>query len=364
MSRQVTAAMGRSRVAEFSPLMLTIARESRRMSQSALAKAAHVTQSALSQIESGMFTPTSEVVHRLAAELRYPPTLFDVPLRFQQLPVSFFRKKARVGVRDVNAIRARVNLYRLRIEILMRSSELRDPRVALTDITREGLSPEAAAQRLRVYWNVAPGPVKDLTSVVEDAGILVVPLDFGSAAVDGLSLYEPNDNLPPMVFMNPNLSADRWRLTLCHELGHIVLHHHLSIPPDAKDMEAEAYRFAQEFLMPAREIAGHLGYLTMQRLAALKVHWRVSMRALVKRAEVLGRISDRQARRLWMQLSANGVTEPVSIAAETPLMLKGIVERHIAELGYSHRDISLLLHQDVDEFRSDFGIVTNHLRLT
>ncbi|MCH8052542.1 MAG: ImmA/IrrE family metallo-endopeptidase [Planctomycetes bacterium] len=35
-----------------------------------------------------------------------------------------------------------------------------------------------------------------------------------------------------MIFINPNLPADRWRLTLAYELGHIVLHHHLNIPPD------------------------------------------------------------------------------------------------------------------------------------
>ncbi|MBA3342039.1 MAG: ImmA/IrrE family metallo-endopeptidase [Gemmatimonadaceae bacterium] len=347
---------------EFVPLVLTIARESRRMSQSALAKAAGLSQGALSQIEAGRFVPTDEVVQRLATELRYPPSLFGVSLRFQQLPLTFFRKKARVGVRDVNAIRARINLYRLRLEIMLRAVELPDVRVSLTDMQKQKLTPEEAAQRLRRYWNVPPGPIQNVTALVEEHGILVVPVDFGTAAVDGLSIYEPNDNMPPMIFINPDLPPDRWRMTVVHELGHIVCHHHLLIPPDGKDMETEAFQFAQEFLMPTREISGQLTRVSMREIAALKLYWRVSMRALVKRARALGRISDRQERWLFIQLARDGQSEIVGIAAEHAKVVRGMVDRH-ADLGFSHQDLSRTLHQEIDEFRSDFGVGVKHLRL-
>lgn len=349
---------------DFSPLVLTIARESRGMAQTTLAKATGITQGALSQFESGLARPGEDVLSRLAGALNYPESLFGVPVRFQQLPVTFFRKKARVGMRDVNAIRARVNLFRLRLEILLRVAEPSGARMALTDIAKEGLSAEAAAQRLRVYWNVPPGPIKDLTSVVERAGIIVVPFDFGTAAVDGLSLYEPNDTLPPLVFLNRLLPPDRERMTLAHELGHIALHHHLLIPPEQKDMEDEGFRFAQEFLTPAREINGHLSSLTMPRLAQLKMHWRVSMRALVKRAHALGRIGDRQARRLYIMLSRDGVKEIVEIAKEEPTVLRGLVRRHLEDLAWNPRDLSRALHQDFSEFQAEFGVTASHnLRL-
>lgn len=351
-------------MAEFSPLMLTIARESRGKSQLALAKASGVSQSALSQIEAGLRPLTADVVARVSDPLHYPPSLFSVSLRFQQLPVSFFRKKSRVGVRDVNAIRARVNLYRLRLEILLRAAGSSDPRVTLVNIAKEGLSPAGAAERLRVYWNVPPGPIKDLTALVEVAGILVLPVDFGSAAVDGLSLYEPNDSLPPMIFLRASLPADRWRMTLAHELGHIVLHHHLLIPPDLKDMEDESFAFAQEFLMPKREIAGHLFALSMPRLAQLKLHWRVSMAAIVKRAIALDRLSDRHARRLWIQLGKYGINEPVTLELEDACNIKKLIHMHLNELGYSPYDLSRALHQELDEFKSDFGVAANHLRLS
>lgn len=350
-------------MAEFSPLMLMVARESRRMSQTTLAKAAGVSQPALSQMEAGIFVPTDEVLSRLAEQLRYPVSLFSAALRFQQLPLTFFRKKARIGVRDVNAIRARVNLTRLRVEILLRGAEHQEARVALADSAKEGLSPEAAARRLRRYWNVPPGPIGSLTALVEAHGILVVPVDFGTAMVDGLSLYEPNDSVPPMIFLNPALSADRFRLTLAHELGHVVLHHHLSIPRETKDMEDEAFRFASEFLMPSVEIRNYLTHLDMYRLAALKKQWRVSMRALLKKAERLELIPERRARGLWVQLSRDGQSEMVEIQPEKPAALRSLVSRHLGELGFTPRTLSQVLHQHLDEFKSDFEIAAGHLRL-
>lgn len=350
-------------VGDLIPLMVTIARESRRLSQSALAAACGISQAAISQIESGRLVPSESVLQRIADHLGYPLSLFAVAVPFRQLPVTFFRKKSRVAIRDVAAIRARVNLYRLRLEVLLRSDDLHDPRIALADILKDGVTPASAAQRLRTYWNVAPGPIVDLTALLEKFGILIVPMDFGSDAVSGLSLFEPNDSLPPMIFVNRSMPADRWRMTVAHELGHIVLHHHLHLPPAEKQMEDEAFAFAQEFLVPAREISPYLGNLTMRQLAHLKKHWRVSMRALVMRADAMGRLTERQARWLWVQLAREGPRESVEIAEETAKALSNLVDLHVTKLGYSHRDLSDALHQNVDEFRSDFGLVASHLRL-
>jgi Zn-dependent peptidase ImmA (M78 family)/transcriptional regulator with XRE-family HTH domain len=343
--------------------MLMVARESRRMSQVTLAKESGVSQSLLSQIEAGTRPMTADVAQKVSGPLRYPASLFTVSLRFQQLPVSFFRKKASIGVRDVNAIRARVNLHRLRVEILLRAREVRDARVALTDIQKEGLTAQEAAERLRMYWNVPPGPIKDLTMLIESAGIIVIPMDFGTAAIDGLSIFETNDSLPPMIFLRATLPPDRWRMTLAHELGHIVLHHHLSIPPVIDTIENEGFAFAQEFLMPTREILSHLYSLDARRLAQLKLHWRVSMKAIVKRATVLGRLSERHARRLYIMLGKHGTNEPVAIEPEVARTVRGLVEYHLTELGFSIRDLSKALHQDLADFQSDFGVAANHLRL-
>lgn len=352
-----------SRVSEFSPLMLTIARESRKASQTALAKGAGITQSAVSQMESGLISPTDQVAERLAAELGYRPSLFYVSHRFQQLPLTFFRKKAKVGARDVHAIRARVNLFRLRIETLLKSFDLASPKLALANLASDGLAAAEAAARLRTYWNLRPGPIKDLTALVEGAGIIVVPMDFGTAAVDGLSIYEPNDVVPPMIFINYGVPADRWRMTIAHELGHIILHHHLDLPPADKDLEDEAWEFAAEFLMPRREISGQLTRVSMHRLAALKKHWRVAMAALLKRAVSLGHVSKRAEKHLWIQLRRGGPREPVAIDPEQAALLRSMVKYHLEELDYSVRELSEIVHLRPEEFRAEFGLTQAPLRL-
>ncbi len=115
--------------------------------------------------------------------------------------------------------------------------------------------------------------------------------------------------------------------------------------------------------MPWAEAAGHLGSLSIQRLAQLKCYWRLSMRAILKRAQDAGRISERQARRLWIQFSKAGTNEPVEIPQERAGALRALVAKHLEELGYSARDMARVLHEEVDEFRSDFGLVGTPLRL-
>lgn len=350
-------------MSEFSPLMLTVARESRKMSQTALAKAVGITQGAVSQMESGTIaTPQAVVVDRIADTLGYTPSMFYAPLRFQQLPITFFRKRI-MAARDVSAIRARVNLFRLRIETLLRAEEREPPRVLQLDCATDNVTPVEVAQRLRVYWNVPPGPVPNLTELVERHGVMVVPMDFGTGAIDGLSLFESRDTLPPMIFLNSNMPADRWRLTLAHELGHIIMHHHLSIPPSPSSLEVQAFDFAGELLAPHRELAGQLSRIDLRRLAQLKAYWRVSMAYLLRTAAQLGRVKKAQERRLWIALRRGGVEEPVSIEPERPRVLRGLVRSHLDDLGYSVESLSRILHMQPEEFRNDFDLRSTPLRL-
>ena len=78
-----------------------------------------------------------------------------------------------------------------------------------------------------------------------------------------------------------------------HELGHAVMH---QIPTEHQ--EAEADRFASEFLMPAATIRDQLDALTVPKLARLKAEWGASMAALLRRGRDLGRVNDAQYRAL------------------------------------------------------------------
>jgi len=345
------------------PLTLSTVRESRKLSQTALAAACDVTQAAISKYEAGITAPSDTVIDKLADALRCPVSLLRTPISYEHLPITFFRKTSRVGAKETKAIRARVNLCRLRLGILLRSFELAEEKLLLED-TATGPSASDVAQALRVYWNVPPGPIDDLTALVESYGVVVVPMDFGTDAVDGLSLYKHREPLPPLIFLNPNVSPDRWRLSLAHELGHIVLHHHLRIPPSEQQLEEEAFEFAAELLMPRQQIQGQLRQLSIRRLAQLKVHWRVAMAAILMRAKKLGYVAPRRERQLWMQLRRGGAKhEPIEIDPERPTLIQNIIEYHTGQLGYSVDDLSKLLLQHPDELRAEWGIRRARLQL-
>jgi Zn-dependent peptidase ImmA (M78 family) len=90
---------------------------------------------------------------------------------------------------------------------------------------------------------------------------------------------------------------------LSHELGHLVMHRFPS-----PQMESEANEFASALLMPRNEVTIALrGKLDLGRLAALKPEWRVSMQALLYRAQRLGLVGQQQAGWLWRQFNTNRI---------------------------------------------------------
>jgi Zn-dependent peptidase ImmA (M78 family) len=126
----------------------------------------------------------------------------------------------------------------------------------------EGGGPREIARKIRTAWMIPPGPVLNLTELVERAGILVIWCDF-DAPVDGVTMNVPG--LPPCILLNKTSPADRMRASLAHELGHVIIH---KIPTDT--MEDEAYTFGAESLAPEKELRRDLigGKITLERLAA------------------------------------------------------------------------------------------------
>jgi len=125
-------------------------------------------------------------------------------------------------------------------------------------------------------------------------------------------------------------------------------------------MEEEATRFAAEFLMPERDIRPELERLTLDRLIGLKIRWSVSMQAILKRAETLAKLTPRQARYLWMQISKAGfrTREPIEadVALEEPRLLAEIVNAHRYTLGLSPQDIADLIAVNPRELGINYGI--------
>ena len=343
------------------PSMVVLARESRGLKQVPLAKALGKSQAFLSQVENGEKNAPKGFVEKLSEVLDYPPSFFYEDFNAHNLPLPFYRKRKRINRSDINKIRARVNVKRLQIKHLLKSAELPELRVPHVHMDEYQGSIQRLAKELRIQWDLPAGPIANVTRTLELLGILIVKFDFGTTQVDALSIYEADEDIPPIIFINMRFPWDRLRYTMIHELAHIVLHHHNPNYTLNTDCEKEADQFAAAFLLPTEDIKPYLNHLSLEKLANLKRYWKVAIRTLIRRAKDSGKITERKAQMLYAQLTKYGVThhgnahhEPVSIPPEEPTLFNQIVSIHLKDLQYTPASLSKVVRLSASEFRSEY----------
>lgn len=325
----------------FNPAMLRLARDARKLTQADLADGSGVTQALISKLEHGLITePSDEVVVALSGALKFPPAFFRQQGRVVGFPHFHYRRRARMGAKELARIEAIINIRRQHLVKLLRSYEqpVGKP-IPQVDLDAAGSTPEKVAEQMRAYWLLPRGPVDDLVGVIEDAGGIIISANFETALLDGVSFR--SEGLPPLFFMNNTMPGDRFRFSLAHELGHMVLH---AIPADDADMEDQAHRFAAEFLMPAADIRPYLKDAKISAFARVKKFWKVSIKALIKRAHDLKMITEHQYKMLCIQYNkAFKAGEPGDVHVEEPSRLKAVVRYHLEHLGYTIGDLAKLL---------------------
>lgn len=328
-------------MAVFNREMLTLARESRDCTQTQLAADLGISQAEVSKYETGIKVPTLEMVQRIANRLEYTSDFFHLndSIRSFGSGCIYHRKRQAATETKLQHLLALINVKRIQVKQLMKSANTRtsfgfEP----LDIDEHRGGAAEVARKVRALWHLPPGPIQNLIRAVEDAGGIVIQCYFGTDKVDALSQSLPGS--PPIFLINTMIPTDRMRFTLAHEIGHIVMHR---LP--GEDMERQADQFAAEFLMPESQIRSQLAFVNLQKLAALKPYWRVSMNSLLYRAAEIGTIDSRRKSYLWMLMGQAGYrkNEPVPIPPENPMALSELLHLHLDTLGYQQGEIDRLL---------------------
>ena len=295
--------------------------------------------------------------------LSFPEKYYNLLCDILDFPLSFFfaettqfranafyyRKNLQIPQKVLQQAEAKMNICKMHIEKLLRSVELTLVNLPNWDIDENG-NAELCANYLREYWRLPKGRIDDLIKTVESNGIIVIPIDLSTAKVDALSIFTNTNQ--PIIFINNNISADRQRFNIAHELGHLIMHFAKPISQD-RDIESEAMIFASSFLLPKTEILPHLLQLNLLKLADLKRYWKVSMAAILMRAKNIHTITENQYQYLWKQMAINGykMEEPIFFAKEKPKLLKEMIDLHIKKLNYSDEELAKGLNLYVNEFR-------------
>lgn len=342
----------------FNPDMLALARDAKGFTQTELtgALADAMSQAKLSKIENGLVSPSAEEVEALAAALGVRPEFFFHPHTRRAEPATYHRKRKKLAKKDWSKIYAKAEIYRISTALFLKSIELAptSPPPPAIDPDQYDGRVEEIALAVRQLWALPRGPVEDVTSLLERSGVVVIGYDFGTELCDGFTQHATGD-MPPVVFINTRQPKDRLRYSLVHELGHIVMHR-LPNP----EMEDQANRFASEFLMPTADVTRDFYNLSMDKFMSLKMHWRVSMQALIMKAHRVGRMSDSAYRYYMINMSKRDwrTREPVELTnvKEVPRVLLQLVNGHMNHLSYSVDDMSRLIGLPAPEVEDLYGL--------
>jgi Zn-dependent peptidase ImmA (M78 family) len=300
------------------------ARELAGLTQAALAEILGVDQTMVAHIERGTRQPTDELLEAIAPELHFPASFFSQPT-----PPEFprgsllFRSKAVIGRKVIGQAHAHAELvFELTMKLASQASLI--PIRLPTE-----RDPIKAAQQVRSLFGNREEPATGLIRAIEKLGVIVIPIPE-LRECDAFAVWAGADRSYPVIGMLVGRSHDRTRMSLAHELGHLILHRYAA--GATQQLETEAYQFAAELLTPASSTAVDLRAekLNLFRLVSLKGKWQVSMQAMARRARDLGVITDRQYRYLMQQISLKGwrTVEPQfgPVELERPRAIRKLIE--------------------------------------
>ena len=282
------------------------------------------------QLETGAKEPNDDMRYALASALDVTPAFFAMPATN---PVReedcHFRRLASAP----RAMLAQAVARGTAIETLLDALELK-VRLPVVDFPETGRPAsldaiEGMAEAARQHWGLGlDGPITSMMRVVENAGAVVVQFDDLTDRIDALSIARRR---PIIVRSTAKAAGTRLRFDLAHEAAHLIMHQGIVTGDSAT--EGEAHRFAGAFLIPrmafAREFPRGRRTIDWNALFAMKLRWKVSARAIVRRAFDLGLVNAAQYRTANIQLVKTGQAKcerfDDHISLEEPELLRAAI---------------------------------------
>lgn len=320
-----------------------------------------VTKQALSKYEVGKAHPSPRVLTLLAGALGVKASQLAEPPEIQVKFIAYRRRAAlpkreqeRIESQIAAALEQRVQLQdRLQVN-------------AVLDLPVQGLhvaaveDAEGAAEQIRRQWGLGMEPLANVTATFEDHLVHVLEID-ADHRFDGISAVARDREgqvAAAAVVSDSKVVGERQRLSLAHELGHLVLD--VNALGD-EQVETAAFRFGAALLAPAlllrQDVGERRSFISAEELLLLKQRFGMSMQALLYRLRNLGIITESYYKQWCMDINRLGWRreEPGSLPREAPTWLRQHVLRGLAE--------ELLSDSEARQFLPDMAEATPSLSL-
>jgi Zn-dependent peptidase ImmA (M78 family)/DNA-binding XRE family transcriptional regulator len=304
-----------------------------------------VSQPFIAKIEGDRVSVSEQIIEKLSIASGFPPAFFSREPEFDFPAGSLlFRAHAAMTVKETAEIYRYAQITFGMFRWILKQKKFKPfPTNLPINVSND---PREAAALTRSELGLSPDkPIPHLTHALENAGILILALPKTFEHRDAFSLWSGFDRARPVIVLAGGKSGDRLRMNMAHEVGHLVMHKPIVNP--VQEMEKQAFEFAAEFLMPAKQMRLEIiPPVSLDMLGRLKQRWGVSIQALIFRSRELEIINARKYTYLFQQLSARGwrMREPrmFDVPVEKPRLM-----RQIAEIVYGNQIRYKKLAEDV-----------------
>jgi Zn-dependent peptidase ImmA (M78 family)/DNA-binding XRE family transcriptional regulator len=200
---------------------------------------------------------------------------------------------------------------------------------------------EQRADALRIHWQLGGDPIPTVTVLLEEKGFKVIEANLPDG-VDGLTCtVQREGGKPPLaviVVAKNQLSVERRRFTLMHELAHKVI---IQVAEGIKK-EIAMHRFAGAFLVPHEHVKAEIGgvrrafaYIEIIRLKQLYGVSAASFLMRLRDLDMLSRkaveVAFRTYARTWRKQEPQPLDLTKGMHFERPVRFQQLVYRALAE---------------------------------
>jgi Zn-dependent peptidase ImmA (M78 family) len=223
---------------------------------------------------------------------------------------------------------------------------------------------ERAAESLRDHWKLGRVRIRNLASVLEENGVILVREMVECPDMDAVSCWQGGR---PFILCAAEVnSGPRSTFNLAHELGHVLLHAGVEVSSDnLSRIEKQANRFAGALLLPRETFSQEVLGTSVSYFESLKKRWGVAIAAMAYRCKDLKIFNENQFSYLMRQMNARRIrkVEPLDDAfpVEKPSLLAESL-RMIVEKGVQTREqIEAALSLNLSDIESLCGVSKGYL---